>query len=384
MVVPPFNISKRLHIIPYQTLKQNTTATNMATGDHDISIGPHLFQESSPFFQLPQEIRDLVYDNLFTNTRFVNWIVSRKGRQRYRAQYLYPPPNHLYKWKSTEPVWLLACKQIFFEARQQYFRKACCGRIRDTKPGTTKSIDNLTFFSLQHVRTLDFSHLPVIFEQPTARQRYRFMTSLLFFPLPNINASFQKLRMTFRISTIPPRSLDKGEGLGYSLFNFEQIRDMTFDRVEFIIEQPTIGHISQINEVVEIYSLLQRQLIDSAKILTDGHSKSTTFHDEGWSVRDWIEEEVKIDLRGNPNRKIDVQYSWHVEVRKKTRDQSHDGLIYGGLRHFIACLFKKKIGVPPDRHHFHRIESSDLETTSFYCVETAKTLRIKGNAVNRK
>ena len=353
----------------------------MAPGDHDISIGPHLFQESSLFLQLPREIRDLVYDNLFSSTHFIKWIVSRKGRHMYRAKYSYPPPDHMCKWESIKPTWLLACKQIFFEARQQYFRKVCCIRIGDVESEATKSIDQLTFFSLQHVRTLDTTHLPVLFKQPTAGQRYPPLTSLLLLHLPDIDASFEELRMTFKISTMPYGSLDKGEGLEYSLFDFEQIRDINFDKVEFIIKQPTIGSAFQINKVVEIYSLLQGQLIDAAKVLTDGHSTTTTLHNEGWSVQGWIEEEVETDLRGNPNQKGVMQYSWHVKVQKKTRDQSQDGLAYDGLQHFVECLSKRKIGVQPERNHFYRIESSNPETISFNCVETGEILQIKNGVV---
>lgn len=178
------------------------------------------------------------------------------------------------------------------------------------------------------------------------------------------------------------QSLDKGEGLEYSLFIFEQIKDINFDRVEFIIEQPIIERIFQISEVVEIYSLLQRQLVDAAKILTDGHSTSTTLHNKGWSVRDWIEEEVEMDPRNIPNQKDIVQYAWHVEVRKKTRDRSQDGLTYDGLRHFVGCFSTGEPDVPPDRHNFYGIENSDPETRSFYCVERAETLRIKGDVVD--
>lgn len=70
-----------------------------------------------------------------------------------------------------------------------------------------------------------------------------------------------------------------------------------------------------------------------------------------------------------------------MEVRKKTRDQSQDGLTYDGLRYFVECLSKGKFGVPLDRHHFYGIDNSDPETRSFCCMETAEILQIKGDVV---
>jgi hypothetical protein len=53
-----------------------------------------------------------------------------------------------------------------------------------------------------------------------------------------------------------------------------------------------------------------------------------------------------------------------------------------GFKHLVECLSKGIFGVPPDRHHFYGIENSDPETRSFYCVETAEILRIKGDVVD--
>jgi hypothetical protein len=76
-------------------------------------------QPNSPFFSLPRELRDIIYDYLFRRTRHRLRIANLRLFIYYDPQYEFSPTHR--------PTWLMTCKQMLLEAGDQFHRHATFG-----------------------------------------------------------------------------------------------------------------------------------------------------------------------------------------------------------------------------------------------------------------
>jgi hypothetical protein len=77
----------------------------------------------SPFFRLPQELRDQIYDNLLTTAYFPH---LRSGNLSFSLSYCNPTPTFQTRNNHYDGRWLLTNHSILTEATQQLYTKAIC------------------------------------------------------------------------------------------------------------------------------------------------------------------------------------------------------------------------------------------------------------------
>lgn len=295
---------------------------------------------SSPLFHLPRELRDQIYDALFTHIRYrcmhgsLQLDIFYGSQESYDCLGLYRPGSQIDKL----PVWLLTCKRILSEALTQFYREAQCldysGNWRYKKPSSFELV------TISRIKRLDLCGITrsIELEFCDGYKDNPIKDSAIIVPilkgdsnrlhgsdLPGLVKQLQGREhriKDLRLRVALPEARDfawvwQAKGWVVDLSFLEGL-GRTFERVEFVIDPVACVYGSNrdyyklnVRNLAIAYRLLQLELERVGKCLVGlgGIGENGA----GYKLKDWMGETA--------DRQV-----WHVEVRK-TREGKVEGRI---------------------------------------------------------
>jgi hypothetical protein len=283
-------------------------------------------QLQSPFFRLPRELRDQIYDLVFERTR------SRYREGNLQLDILYGPYTGEWRFSRLHKG-LLTCKLILSEALEQFYSKAqCLGYTGDQwyqKPSPYRLV------SLYRIRKIildmpsryialqlaEWSREPVVDGKMTIVSDFEHSSTVC----PGIKPLYQHLRgkehtiKDIKLKILMPETwrFQKVKSVSkwcVDLSAFDAFGS-TFENIEFLIHPPNCERCDPqgVQHMAILYQVLQQKLeMVGKKMIGVGDDD-----EYGWSARDWVESNESL--------------GWHIKIwktpgEKSKRDVKADGL----------------------------------------------------------
>jgi hypothetical protein len=305
------------------------------------------------FLDLPLELRDMVFDELFQGLSLTGHTSSIRPDLGATFHFFYKF-NGTHKHRSL-PRWLFTCKQIYNEAMVQWYREASCspcfcnsetGRTPAgsyaqafCQVGRAQSFDGPVLRS-KHASDGDYvlwekqstehtepvkCFVPSISEHPVS---YAVLDCFHKYLEDNTNHPAKKIKFSLSMEhciwdhempTVSSVDLSSFEALG-----------PRFERVTFRIVCPKVPdghrdlphmHRGTLNHTASTYLNVQDEAIKAAKYLVGG---------KGWEIRDYL-----LPIRTANDEIMPNASEWHVEVTRREK-QEMGRVQYMGMR---SCRF---------------------------------------------
>jgi hypothetical protein len=299
------------------------------------------------FLDLPLELRDNVYNDLFQGASFT--IYNPKIRPDLGVTF-----HFFYRFNGNRkhrnlPRWLFSCKQIFNEALEQWYRGATCspcfcgGSSGRTAPGSYAAafcdLDRAQSFDgpvLSTKNEMDCSyvlwsslnakstHQPQIIVPRMSEHPVSYSVMDCFFKYLEQNTDHPAKQIKFSLTIAGSATGTKSVDLSH----FESLGPR-FHRVVFRIACPITSHgmpagpvpgYPQLLDVAMLYPKIQHEAIRVGKYLVSGNGNS------GWDLRDYL-----LPMRTSSDEVISNAFEWYVEVMRRPT-QRNGQLKYEGMR----------------------------------------------------
>ncbi|KAF2191995.1 hypothetical protein K469DRAFT_696061 [Zopfia rhizophila CBS 207.26] len=265
--------------------------------------------------RLPQELRDIIYDYLFQGACYE----FDEYQMSFTISY-----NDDFDSYSGLPIWLLTCKQILYEALEQFHRQAqCIGYSRrDPESGDDFSSSLVSLYRIRTISAHNLQALVIVGDGLFDMYRLNDEKKVLATVLPAqvdgyadnmLHALIHHLQLqgtqlkdfTLRLrfpSEFPPAHKVEAWKVDFSLF--EKLGAL--DRVEFLVDPPLWEmYPDHIQERATLFPLVQRELLRVGKLLVG-------LQGVGWAVRDWF----GCNDSNNTENCLGIEHEWHLEVKK--------------------------------------------------------------------
>jgi hypothetical protein len=338
------------------------------------------------FFDLPRELRDSIYNELFQGA-------SLKVYNPNIRPDLGVTLHFFYKFNGTRkhqnlPRWLFTCKQIWNEAQEQWYRGASCspcfcsrdygrtisgsyatafceldraqsfdGPVLSTKNEMDSSyvLWPSTHTSL-HTRATNQPHIivPRVSEHPVS---YSVLDCFFKYLRQNTSHPAKHIKLSFTVAELRTES-------GYSAVDLSHFESLgpRFDRVVFRIACPVTSHRNhtQLHNVAAMYPKIQHEAIRVGKHLVSGVETS------GWELRDYL-----LPMRLPNNDIIPNAFEWHLEVVRR-RTQRNGQMQYEGMRYH---RIQRGIGPGDGYDYFRPLQTaSNGRVISWVCDATGEVM----------
>lgn len=309
------------------------------------------------FFNLPRELRDIVYDELFQGVSLTcsNHEIRREMPVVFHFFYKF---NGNRKHRNL-PLWLFTSKQILREAMTQWYKGASCspcfcGRDQGrTTPGTYASafceLDRAQSFEAPVLSNMygdfgDYVLWPKLRTRKTPNvqilvprmsdEQHSYSVMDCFFNYIVRNPTHPAKTVMFSLAMAPSEFLVRGiDSVDLSWF---EALGPHFDRVIFRVKCPFTrydifgsSNWPKLRDTLTMYSKLQDEAIRVGKFLVQSGDST------GWSVHDSL-----VPMLDYTQDVIPDAFEWHVEVeRRQTQQKEH--IRYGGMRY--CCVQRGRI-----------------------------------------
>jgi hypothetical protein len=301
------------------------------------------------FLDLPLELRDMVFDELFQGLSLTGHTSSIRPALGATFHFFYKF-NGTHKHQSL-PRWLFTCKQIYNEAIEQWYREASCspcfcnletGRTPAgsyaqafCQLGRAQSFEGPVLNS-KHASDGDY----VLWERQSAKypesakcvvpriSEHSVSYAVLdcFHKYLEDNANHPAKRIKFSLSMESCEwDHEMPASSSVDLTSFQALGPR-FDRVTFRIACPIVvdqfGAVPDLywhtlNYTASTYLNIQDEAIKVAKYLVGG---------KGWEIRDYL-----LPIRSPSDEIVPNAFEWHVEVTRRAKKQSGH-VQYMGMR----------------------------------------------------
>jgi hypothetical protein len=304
------------------------------------------------FFELPRELRDNVYNNLFQGVSLA--FQHEEVRPDIGARL-----HYFYKFNGARehqalPCWPFASRQMLAESLEQWYGGASCWpcfcrhgigkasrraktvssilakkfcRLTQVRSFNAPNVDNRngpdTNYILWGSQTTSTSQLPQLIVPRMAEHfvSYSVMDCFFKYLASLVDHPAKEIKLSLSISSAKSLTRDVG---AVDLSHFETLGPR-FDRVVFRIACPYSVTLAEHRLNATIYPKVQHEAVRVAKYLVGGDESN------GWQLRDYLEP-ICTSSDGNT-----YAYEWHVEVLRRKVQQSgqmqFEGMHYCGLRY---------------------------------------------------
>ncbi|PSN70925.1 hypothetical protein BS50DRAFT_570352 [Corynespora cassiicola Philippines] len=344
-------------------------------------------QPYSNFMRLPRELRDEIYDLLFNDTKF---IISHEPKG-FSCQLRYGcgpyDPDFCVSHGNVPPEWVRACKQIYQEAREQFYRVVKFDSISKVPAFTSDTRDRPDdhqdstpipglprFLSVKDVHIYDFKAMSKANEVLARKFSYKFPENDIYGLLrarsnlsegislsQQIGATLTDFRMGFTICEAWKGDVNKN--FRWDLSPLE-VPGVSFKRVEFFVLEPYFAPsrypLENLLRLMDVYEGLQKELEEKAMALV-----KTPSH--GVIVRDWMQEEYD-------SMTDSFHFRWHLQAFRQECVASKRCIAYEGLHSWKDEDLKGSV--------FTRISDTESDEIMFYCEASERTVSIKNGEVD--
>ena len=334
-------------------------------------------QNSSLLLTLPREIRDQIYHHLFHNTTFTF------DQSDFGITLWYGPSIYAHGFSGPDskiPQWLRVSKQVFSEAREQFYRRASLTphAFWDRDVTVQRRQNTSTFLNTTHVTKLfltgacsytrnngildllDLSRLgPIVNPSP-------YHVRLLFDSAPFVKELILQLKL---MHSYPRRGTTKLADLAM-VTGFE-LRGKRFEHVGVVLEQPSL-HRSSFGDLpllMEAYEQLQKGVVEVGKRLVkgdriSGEGEEDHQEDRACCMKDWAEQETCGKAGA---------WVWNAEMRSRRARADSGNIKAPGMKGFSEWQFKAD-GTADFSRTFCRVHGICPGKESWTCEETGEWL----------
>jgi hypothetical protein len=311
------------------------------------------------FLNLPTELRDTVYDELFQGLSLTCFDPNIRPDLGITFHFFYKF-NGTRKHRNV-PRWLFTCKQIFNEALEQWYRGASCSPCfcRPESGISAAGSYGQAFCELVRVQSFDGPVLSTAYasdedyvlwpsQSTTASQRssslvprisehsVSYAISDCFYKYLENNTNHPAKRIKLSLTTTPWDDMRAIDSVNLSSF---QSLGSRFDRVVFRIACPTFSDRvidapptswPSLKNALSMYTKIQYEAVRVATYLVSGNISM------GWEIRDYL-----LPIRTLSDDVIPNAYEWHVEVIRRQKQQKGH-LQYIGILHWRKEKYRRR------------------------------------------
>jgi hypothetical protein len=343
----------------------------------------------APFLDLPLELRDIIYDELFQGVSLTSANTDIRSDLEVTFHFFYKFNGN--RRHQSLPRWLFTCKQVLAEATEQWYRGAsgspcfCKSDKGRTMPGSYATslcnVDRALSFdgpvlSTGHAAPGDYILWPSLQTRVTrnaqimvpriSEQPNSFSVSDRFFTYLKHKFNHPARQIKFTLTTTPSDYLARG-AISVDLSFFKSLGPR-FERVVFRIACPiidpersgTVEGWPYLRDAMKMYLQTQHEAVRVSKYLVSGNNST------GWHLRDYL-----VPILNPSGRVVRSAYEWHVEVSRRRKQQSGE-LKYEGLRY---CALPPPLGSRRQPEYFKPLHTeTDGTIVEWVCDATGHVI----------